>query len=104
MHGLTPNYPLRSAIAAVLLLLPLIISRLGAGTKRFWGTYTLGFGGFFFAFAAAGWLVRMGMDVMGETQVVRSVGEFAGISFVFAACAFCGGAFAEKTAGKMRRY
>jgi hypothetical protein len=99
-----PNYPLRTALAFVLLFAPLVISRLGFGTKRFWGGYAFSTAAFFGVFAVAGWIVRVGMDIIGELQLLRPVGEFAGVSFVFAFCAFCGGAFAESAAGKMQRF
>ena len=94
----SPNYVLRSSVGLILLFVPLIISRLGFGTKRLWGTYT------FLVFAAAGWLVGLAMDVRGEADTLRSMRDFAGVSFTLAICSFCGGAFAEKKAGKMRRY
>lgn len=99
-----PNYAFRSSVVLVLLFVPVLISRFGRGSKRFWYEYTWCAGGFFLIFAVAGWLVTMGMDLIGESQVLRSVGDFAGIAFVFACCGFCGGAFAEKAAGKMGRY
>jgi hypothetical protein len=86
------------------LFLPLLISRLGGGTKRLWGAYTLGIAAFFLVFAVAGLLVALATDVMGETSTLRSAQDFAGGSFVFAICAFCGGSFAESAAGKMKRY
>jgi hypothetical protein len=99
-----PNYLLRTCFVLVLLFLPLIISRLGFGTKRFWGGYALVAAGLFGVFAVAGWLVGFGMDVIGELRVLGPLHDFAGISFAFTCCAFFGGAFAEKAAGKMRRF
>jgi hypothetical protein len=99
-----PNHELRISIALALLFAPMIISRLGHGSKRFWSEYALWVGGLFLIFALAGWLVHVGLDVTGESQVLQVVGDFAGISFVFGACAFIGGSFAEKAAGRMGRY
>ena len=98
------NYPLRTSCALALLLAPLIISRFGVGTKRTWSTYAFVASGFFGVFAVAGWLVRVGMDVVGEVQVIRPIGDFAVLSFAFAVCAFFGGSFAESVASKMRRF
>jgi hypothetical protein len=97
-------YPLRTSFALLLLFVPLVISRLGFGTKGFWKTYALFGAGFFGTFAIAGWLVTIGMDAVAEHQVLYTLSDFAGISFLFCCCAFCGGAVAEKTAGKMRRF
>lgn len=104
MTEVHPNYGLRISIVLVLLFVPMIVSRLGRGSKRFWTEYALWMGGFFLIFALAGWLVRVGLYVTGESQVLQVVSDFAGISFVFAACAFFGGALAENVAGKMGRY
>lgn len=98
-----PNYVLRSSVCLGLLFVPLIISRLGFGTKRLWATYSVGVAGFFLVFAVAGWLVELAMNVMGEADTLRTIQDFAGISFVLAICSFCGGAFAEKKADGMRR-
>jgi hypothetical protein len=99
-----PDYILRSSFAVVLLFVPLIISRLGFGTKRLWAEYAFAAAGFFAIFACAGWLVRAGLIVVGQIHALRVVGDFAGLSVVFAICAFIGAAFAEKTAGKMGRF
>ena len=98
------NYPLRITFALMLLFAPFVISRLGFGTKRLWSQYALVAAGFFGIFAIAGWVVHIGMDVTGEQQLLRILDDFAGISFAFACCAFCGGAFAERAAGNMRRF
>jgi hypothetical protein len=67
----TANYLLRSSVAAILLLLPFVVSRLGFGTKKFWSMYAFGCGGFFLTFAVAGWLVSIGMNVTAEPETLR---------------------------------
>jgi hypothetical protein len=95
-----PNYTLRTAIALALLLGPVILSRLGIGSKGGWGTYTLVSPGIFLTFAVTAPLVRLGMGF----SALGSFGEFSGVSFAFAALAYIGGAFAESAARKTGRF
>lgn len=84
-----PNY-LFSALALVLLFVPLVISRLGVGTKRLWHRYAIWIPLSFLAYAFEDWRISDGSET--------------NISVVLAVCAFFGGAFAESTAGRMRRF
>ena len=85
-----PNY-LLSALALVLLFVPLIISRLGLGTKRWWQHYAFVMSGSFLVAAFEAWRIQLS-------------GGPINLSLVLAVCSFMGGAFAESTAGRMRRF
>jgi len=98
-----PNYPLRTSVALVLLFVPVVISRLGFGTKRQWGWYALYATGFLVVFTVADWLVGCAMDLVGQSKTLLPLKDYTGISFTLAVCAFLGGAFAEAVAGRMRR-
>jgi len=82
-------YPL-SAFAAVLLFVPLMISRLGFGTKRWWHRYAIWIPLPFLSYAYEDWRISDGSEI--------------NISVVLGFCSFVGGALAESTAGRMRRF
>ncbi len=94
------NYPLRTAIGLALLLGPVILSRLGIGNKRGWGTYTLVSPGIFLTFAVTAPLVRLGMGF----SALGALEEFSGVSFAFAVLAYAGGAFAASVARTTGRF
>ena len=94
------DYPLRTAIALALLLGPALLSRLGIGSKKGWGTYTLVSPGILLTFAVTAPLVRLGMGL----SALGSFGEFSGVSFALATLAYVGGLFAESAARKTGRF
>ena len=84
-----PNY-LLSVVVLVLLLVPLIISLVGFGTKHWWLRYALLMPCSFLGWGYEDWRV--------------SDGSQTNIAVVLAVCSFLGGTFAKSAAGGMRRF